>query len=260
MSDNIFKYTDLSPFAGSPESPDLPGIVLRYRQTDQLRMYIREGNEHAARQVMNERFREGRPGRLSDELTELKYDLVLLCGLMGQSLRESGIEDLHLERIHTSSLRRIESAASPDECRSLAPELAKDYCSLSRLQSFHNYPPLIKEIILAVDMDLARPLTLSYFAEMLNVNSSYLSGLFKKKTGISLTEYITTRRVLRAADLLLTSQLPIKTIAEQVGIADVHYFSRVFKKETGQTPRQYREHHVRNQEQSSGFAPSVPQK
>lgn len=243
MSDNIFKYTDRSLLAGSPEDYDLPGTILRYRQADQLIMYVREGNEYAACQVMAERFHEGCADRLSDELTELKYDLVLLCGLMGQSLREAGIEDLHLDRIHTASLRRIESAGSPDECRSLAPELAKDYCSLSRLQSFRDYPPLIKEIILAVDMDLARPLTLSYFAEMLNVNSSYLSGLFKKKTGISLTAYITKRRILRAADLLLTSQLPIKTIAEQVGIADVHYFSRIFKKETGQTPRQYREHH-----------------
>ncbi len=248
MTDNIFKYTDRSFPDGVPSDADLAGIVLRYRQTDQLRMYIREGNEHAACQVMSERFQKGGAGRLQDELTELKYDLVLLSGLMGQSLRDAGIEDLHLERVHTASLRKIESAASSDECRSLAAELAKDYCSLSRLQSFHNYPPLIKEIIFAVDMDLARPLTLGYFAEMLNVNSSYLSGLFRKETGLSLTEYVTARRVLRAADLLLTSQLPIKTIAEQVGISDVHYFSRVFKKKTGQTPRQYRERHAGNHE------------
>ena len=240
MPDNTFRSTSRDPIPAESVNYNLENAIQRYRQIDLLRQYVREGNAYAARQVITERFQAKSAGRIPDELTELKYDLVLLCGLMGQSLREAGIEELHLEHAYTSSIRKINSAAAPGECRELAAELAENYCGLGRPQFFHSYSPLVKEIILAVDMDLGKPLTLSYFSEMLNVNSSYLSGLFKKETGTSLTEYVTARRILRAEDLLITSQLPIKTIAEQVGIPDVHYFSRIFKRKTGQTPSRYR--------------------
>ena len=71
-------------------------------------------------------------------------------------------------------------------------------------------------------------------------NSSYLSNLFRKEVGMTITEYVTNHRILHAADLLLTSMQPVKTIAKQVGFADVQYFSRVFKKKMGKTPSQFR--------------------
>ena len=110
---------------------------------------IREGNEYAACQIMEERFAAGNAGRLQDELTELKYDLVLLLGLMGQSLREIGIENLHLEQVYTDSLRKIEQADDIEQCRRLSAEIAKSYCQLRRLRSFHKYSPLVREIILS---------------------------------------------------------------------------------------------------------------
>lgn len=78
-------------------------------------------------------------------------------------------------------------------------------------------------------------------SEWLNVNASYLSTLFKKEVGIPLTDYVNRQRIEQAKKLLIVTELPTKTIAQQCGIPDIYYFSRLFKKRTGVTPKLYRE-------------------
>ncbi len=75
----------------------------------------------------------------------------------------------------------------------------------------------------------------------MNVNASYLSSLFKKEMGVSLTSFVNNRRIERAKRLLSMTNLPIKTIAQQCGVPDIYYFGRLFKKITGTTPKAWRE-------------------
>jgi AraC-like DNA-binding protein len=72
------------------------------------------------------------------------------------------------------------------------------------------------------------------------VSPGYLSTLFKKHTGYSPIQYITKMRMDRAKQLLRASTLPIHTVARSVGFTDPFYFSRVFAKEVGISPRDYR--------------------
>lgn len=219
----------------------IQNVTRRFQLADRILQSVREGNGYQAGQDIKTRNKLRMPGHLTNELTERKYDLIQIKALMTQALREIGVEDLYLDRVHTEYTRRIDRIESVDEYNRLAEEMVRDYCGLTRLKSFQNYSPLVRRIILEVDMGLSNSLTLAYFAENLNVNRSYLSNLFRQEIGVTLTEYVTSRRIRHAADLLLTSQNPIKKVAEQVGIADVHYFSRLFKREMGQTPSQYRE-------------------
>lgn len=69
---------------------------------------------------------------------------------------------------------------------------------------------------------------------------SYLSSLFKQDTGTTLTDFINTQRIQRAANLLSSTEQNISVVAEQVGILDVNYFTKMFKKSMGSTPTQYR--------------------
>nr|WP_242851186.1 AraC family transcriptional regulator [Clostridium novyi] len=73
------------------------------------------------------------------------------------------------------------------------------------------------------------------------MSSSYLSTKFKKKVGISFTEYLVTFRINKACEILLNKSIPIKTVANMVAYDDYSQFSKIFKKYTGKTPKEYRE-------------------
>lgn len=77
-------------------------------------------------------------------------------------------------------------------------------------------------------------------AEELFLNHSYLSTLFKEKTGSSLVEYITMIKMERAKAIFMTSDLKNYEIADRLGYKDVEYFSKVFKKYTGETPSSFK--------------------
>ena len=80
-------------------------------------------------------------------------------------------------------------------------------------------------------------------AEELHFNPQYLMRAFKSKTGLSIMEYITQARISTAKKILQDTNLPVKVIADMTGYADYAYFTRVFKKTTGQSPSDYRNAH-----------------
>ena len=104
-----------------------------------------------------------------------------------------------------------------------------------------SYSPIIQKTITIIDSDLSSNLTLSSLAEVLNVSGGYLSTVFKKETGKTVTEYIRDSRMKHASYLLGSTHLQIQTVALHCGIMDVQYFSKLFKKHTGKTPKEYRE-------------------
>ena len=105
------------------------------------------------------------------------------------------------------------------------PEAAGDLLrTINRLLSEWRGPPMIVA-------DLAKKMIRS---------ESYLRAQFKKIAGIPLGSYIQNYRLNRAMALLRTTDLPITTVAEEAGFGSPQAFSRLFKKELGDTPRAYR--------------------
>lgn len=77
-------------------------------------------------------------------------------------------------------------------------------------------------------------------AKQLHVTESYFCRFFKASTGMTLTQYLLEYRIKKAQLLLTQTDDPVARIAENVGIPDANYFSRIFRKRTGKTPLQYR--------------------
>jgi two-component system response regulator YesN len=84
-------------------------------------------------------------------------------------------------------------------------------------------------------------ITVKGMAEALFLHRSYLSEVFKQRTGKMLSEYITMVKIERAKKLLDDGELLSYQIARQLGYQDVDYFGRIFKKFTGVTPSRYKE-------------------
>ncbi|MFR8547788.1 MAG: response regulator [Lachnospiraceae bacterium] len=77
-------------------------------------------------------------------------------------------------------------------------------------------------------------------AAMVNVSPSYFSTLFRQETGKTFVEYLTQLRLEKAKELLMCTDLRSSEIGYQVGYKDPHYFSYIFKKICGCTPKEYR--------------------
>ena len=86
----------------------------------------------------------------------------------------------------------------------------------------------------------AEELTLSSLAERYHVESSYFSRIFRQEMGQNLILYITNRRLEKAKEYMRESRINLAEIAFLVGYDDYTYFSRVFRKHTGMSPREYR--------------------
>lgn len=99
---------------------------------------------------------------------------------------------------------------------------------------------IIRRTLACIEADYAKKLSLNVLAEQVYVSPVYLSNLFKKTLGQTITEYIQKVRIDRARELLRDSSLAIADVAEQVGYTDIKYFAQVFKKATGVTPNAFR--------------------
>lgn len=90
------------------------------------------------------------------------------------------------------------------------------------------------------DVTISGVPTVNFFAEKLNVSPSYLSDLLKNTTGRNAQTHIQESIVERAKELLSTTNLSIKEIAYDWGFEYPQSFSTMFKKNTQQTPLQFR--------------------
>lgn len=84
------------------------------------------------------------------------------------------------------------------------------------------------------------PFDLERLSSELHLSKSYVSRIFKRETGSSLTEYLTILRMKQACRLLQMSKEPIEIISESVGLGSASYFIQLFKRMIGTTPHQYR--------------------
>ena len=106
-----------------------------------------------------------------------------------------------------------------------------------RMDSERNVEQEVKKY---VREHMADNIVVADIAEELHFNPQYLMRAFKSKTGLSIMEYITQARISTAQKILRDTNLPVKVIADMTGYADYAYFTRVFKKTTGQSPSDYR--------------------
>ncbi len=110
--------------------------------------------------------------------------------------------------------------------------LAKEYPKKENV----TFNPLIENIKNYVEENLNYNFPISNIAAIFGYNEKYLGRMFKKHTGLSITEYTNKRRIEEILPLIKSTNIPITEIALRAGFNNVTYFNRVFKKETGITP------------------------
>ncbi|MDB3907134.1 AraC family transcriptional regulator [Crocinitomicaceae bacterium] len=134
-------------------------------------------------------------------------------------------------------------------------ELLLNYCNRFYERQFHTRADSHSDVVTSVERlikdyyDEGKQLkegtpSIQYLANKVNLSANYLSDLLKKETGRNTKEHINNFVVDRAKTILLNSEDNVSEIAYDLGFNYPHYFSRMFKKDTGMTPQKYREQNL----------------
>ena len=108
-----------------------------------------------------------------------------------------------------------------------------------------NMSDVVQRCMALIQTEYKNDLDLTYLSKACNVSVPYLSKRFNESLHISPIQYLNRYRIEVASSLLLRSHGRIEEVAREVGFSDANYFSRVFKKVIGFSPREYRQQEVR---------------
>lgn len=162
------------------------------------------------------------------DITQLIFSFLKAKGILAHKLIHGNTNDALLEY----SSRSIETMII---YITYIINTALDYVTFSA--SGKSVASIICEYI---DIHFTEDISRNNLAEIVYLDPDYTARLFKKETGISLLNYIITKRVEMAKNLLSNTELSVNLISDKVGYSNYSYFTKLFKKETGFTPVDYR--------------------
>ena len=227
-----------------PESKDIAFkmelLEKRYEAENRFMKNISQGNYHKAELSFESSTLFDIEKRLTDPVRNFKNYCITMNTLLRKAVENGMVHPIHIDRISSDFARKIETVTSTENGKKLMREMIRKYGLLVKNYSMKDYSLLIQKVITRVESDLTADQTLNAHAQLLNVSPSYLSTLFRKEVGITLTEYVNRKRIEYGVMLLNTTNMQIQTIAQHCGISDINYFTRIFKKQIGKTLKEYR--------------------
>lgn len=97
----------------------------------------------------------------------------------------------------------------------------------------------ICRILQIIESSMGKPIQVSELAAQCGYSANYFRQFFRERVGISPNLYINQRKISKAKELMLYSELNVTQISECLGYQSIHYFSWLFKKMTGTAPKEY---------------------
>lgn len=242
LSERVVPATSDSNFQ-EPEEAFLSMQILekRYASENHLIHMVSQGLIHNAEAALSNNNFIRLEQRLADPVRNIKNYCIILNTLLRKGAEQGNVHPLHIDNLSSKFAREIEQITSPQGGQALQKEMVHKYCLLVKNHSMKGFSLLVQKVLTRIDSDLTADLTLKTQARFLNVNASYLSTLFKKEMGMTLTDYVNKKRIEHAVFLLNSTSMQIQNIAQYCGIPDVNYFTRILKKYMEKAPTEYRQ-------------------
>lgn len=186
-------------------------------------------------------------GKLCDNpLQNLKYHFVVTAALIARYCIDGGMAHETAYNLSDLYINKADKATNAAQISKLHKEMSVDYAKRMNIISKNRI--FSKPVILCVDYiheNIGNRITLTDLAEVTGLNESYLSRLFRKQTGETVTDYIIRKKIETAGNMLKYSSYSPSEIAFLLGFPSQSYFTAVFRKNMGTTPKKYRDEHFR---------------
>jgi AraC-like DNA-binding protein len=217
-------------------------IKERYKAENAMLKAVSEGDaDKALRYMANLKSTLPLEEYAGNDMRNGKNYTIVLCVLLRKAVEDGFVHPAHIHSVSVDFLYRIENAANAYDLIRLDELMVRRYCSLVKEFSLRDFSPFIRDILNHVDFNLQEHLTVASLAKQFKVSPGNLSTQFRREKGMPLTDYINVKRLERAKSMLCGTGLYIKEIADQCGFMDDNYFSRLFKRHFGISPKEFRQ-------------------
>lgn len=190
----------------------------------------------------------GEMGVLSkDKLRNLKYHLIITVAFITRYCIEGGMEMGTAYNLSDVYIRKVDECETEVEIHFLHRAIIEDYTK--RMSSIYKKNSYSRPVIIAMDYvydHLQGKITLNELAAAVGISSAYLSRLFHKEVGMTVSEYIMNKRIQAAENMLKFSEYSISEISNYLCFSSESHFIHLFKKHTGETPKNYRKKYFRS--------------
>ena len=206
----------------------------------QLLSDVLSGNTEGAKAILNEML--GRIYFTSGNNVEIiKTRAIELIAFLSRAIIENKGDERTVYQMTDSFLRAITKTNDLTELSYVLLEALDKFTNLAFSNVTTTNLAIIKKSIQYMNDHYNSNPTLEEVAGYVSLNPTYFSTLFKQKTGVNFSGYMMRLKIERGKWLLKDSNLPLATIAAELGFESQSYFSNVFKRLTDMTPKQYRE-------------------
>lgn len=213
--------------------------------------YIKNGDMRALEAARN-MLHSNLAGHLSDNpFRNRQYLMICTITLVTRFSIEGG---LNSEKAYNASdlfIQRVDKASSIDELFQIHDEMILYFVTQvakakrSNEQKMQSYS---KPVVICMDyisVHLHEQIPLETLARQANINRCYLSTLFKKETGVTISEYIAEKRMEAARNMLAYSDYSLSDISEILHFSSYSHFARVFRAHEQMSPNEYRRSYFR---------------
>lgn len=209
--------------------------------------YVKSGDTEGVERTMTALGGNG-AGQLSDDkLRNLKYHFIVTIALITRFCVEGGME---METAYTLSdlyINRADKCMREEDIHILHREAILEFTNqMNRLAHDNIYS---KPVIMTMDYiydNLHSKISESEIAEYVSLSTTYISRLFKREVGVTISTYIAIKRIETAQNMLKYSDYSPVDIGNYLAFTSHSHFISVFKKYTGMTPNEYRKRYFRD--------------
>ena len=179
-------------------------------------------------------------------LTNIRYHFIVTGAMITRFCVEAGMELEQAYQLSDFYILKMDTCNSIDAINKLHKTMAIDFTE--KMLFLKKSSVISKSITLCIDYiysHINSRITIEELAEYVSLSTSYLSRLFKKELGVSVSEYIVKRKIEKAQNLLRYSDNSIIDIANYLSFSSQSHFIQVFKNTVGLTPKKYRDYFYR---------------
>ena len=220
-----------------------------YDREPEFYSYVKQGNTEKVKELCREPFREKKGlGILSDSpLQNLKYHFAITAAMLARYCIEGGMEATEAYDLSDYYIHKADGMNTLGQISDLHPVMCLDYTS--HMEKLHRGKACSRPIALCLEYiydHLHTRITVPALAAYVRLSPGYLSHLFAKEMGCSISSYIQNKKIETARNMLCYSDHAISVISSTLAFPSQSYFTALFREKTGKTPGQYRAEHFRS--------------